>query len=143
MTCLLCRIAEEGHDHEIWGDERVMAFLDWGPIREGHLQIVPRAHHPTFEVTPPDLAAHVLAIGQRLARMQKRVYGVDRVAFLFSGGDIAHTHAHLVPMVEKTDITSRRYIAERDLTFGPITRPDLTELERTRDLLRDALEGTP
>ncbi len=143
MGCHLCAIAANGHDHEVWSDDHVIAYLDWGPIREGHLQIVPRAHHATFDVTPPDLAAHVLNVGQRLARMQKRVYGVDRVAFLFSGGDIPHTHAHLVPMIEKTDITSRQYIQESELTFAPIPRPSLAALEGTRNKLRAALEDTP
>ena len=37
------------------------------------------------------------------------------VAFLFTGGDVAHAHAHVVPMHEKTGITSRRCFAEREL----------------------------
>ena len=143
MSCHLCEIAKNGHEHEVWGDNRVIVFLDWGPIREGHLQIVPRTHHSTFDVTPPELAAHVLGVGQRMARMQKQVYSVDRVAFLFTGGDIAHTHAHLVPMVEKTDITSRQYIAEAELTFRSNPRPALPDLERVQHKLIAALETTP
>jgi histidine triad (HIT) family protein len=49
----------------------------------------------------------------------KNIYRVPRVAFLFTGGDIAHAHAHVVPMHEVTDITSRRYIVENQLTFCP------------------------
>ncbi len=143
MTCPLCDIAAQGHDQEIWGDDHVLAFLDWGPIRPGHTQIITRAHHATFETTPPDLAARILALGQRIARAQKRLYGVDRVAFLFSGGDIAHTHAHIVPMVEKTDITSRQYIAEADLTFRAIPRPPIADLNRVQQDLIRTLETTP
>ena len=140
MDCHLCEIAKNGHPHEVWSDDRIIVFLDWGPIRPGHLQVVPRAHHETFEVTPPDLAAHVVHVGQRMARAQKRLYGVDRVAFLFTGGDIAHTHAHVVPMVEKTDITSRQYIQETDLTFRSIDRPPLEKLEQTQAELISVLE---
>ena len=39
----------------------------------------------------------------------KAVYNVNRVAFLFTGGDVPHAHAHVIPMHEKTDITSARY----------------------------------
>ena len=44
----------------------------------------------------------------------KEVYQVERVAFLFTGGDVPHVHAHVVPMHEKTDITSARYIVNLD-----------------------------
>ena len=52
----------------------------------------------------------MVEVGQRLARKLKSVYRVDRVAFLFTGGDVSHVHAHVVPLHEKTDITSARYI---------------------------------
>jgi hypothetical protein len=40
----------------------------------------------------------------------REVYGVERVAFLFTGGDVAHVHARVVPLPENTDITSARYL---------------------------------
>ncbi len=143
MTCHLCTIAQKGHPHTVYADEEVTAFLDWGPIRPGHLQVIPRAHYATFEILPERLATRVLVVGQRMARAQKSLYGVDRVAFLFTGGDLAHAHAHLVPMVEKTDITSRRYILEETLSFRAIDRPPLEELEREREALIKTLEETP
>ena len=32
---------------------------------------------------------------------------------------VAHAHAHVVPMHERTDTTPRRYVAEQHLTFRP------------------------
>ncbi len=87
-----------------------MAFLDLGPIRPGHTQIIPRLHVATFELLPAPLLMKIAVLGQHLAARMKDVYQVDRVAFLFTGGDVAHVHAHVIPMVEKTDITSARYI---------------------------------
>lgn len=52
----------------------------------------------------------MVRLGQRLARKMKVVYKVDLVAFLFTGGDVPHVHAHVLPMHEQTDITSARYI---------------------------------
>ena len=40
----------------------------------------------------------------------KAVYAVKRVAFVLTGGDIPHAHAHVHPMHEKTDTTSGQYI---------------------------------
>ncbi len=126
--------------HVVFEDTYLMAFLDIGPIRRGHVQIIPRAHFAYFEDLPHDLADRVLALGQKIAKAQKQLYGVERVAFLFAGGDIPHAHAHLVPMVEKTDITSRQYIKEDTVTFQPI--PDATpqELETVATELKEALE---
>lgn len=109
--CLFCRIAGGDLDavllHE---DESVVAFLDVAPIRPGHTQIIPRAHIPYFEDLPSELAGHILRVAQGLARRLKVTYGVPRVAFLFTGGDVEHAHAHLVPLHADTDITSGRYL---------------------------------
>ena len=138
--CLFCRIASgEVEAHEVYRDERIVAFLDIGPIRDGHVQIIPVEHFDTFEALPPDLSADILRLGQRLARVQKRIYAVSRVAFMFTGGDIPHAHAHVIPLVEKTDITSRRYIMEKELTWRALPRPDQAALRKTATALANGL----
>jgi histidine triad (HIT) family protein len=79
-------------------------------------------------------------LGQRLARILKAKNGVAHAAFLFSGSDIAHAHAHVLPMFEPTDITSRRYIVEETITFGPIPRPSEEEARHVAFTLREALK---
>jgi histidine triad (HIT) family protein len=118
--CLFCGIANKTVDALIlWEDSDIVAFLDRWPIREGHCQIIPKQHVETFEQMAPDLAAKVLELAQRLARRMKDIYNVDRVAFLFTGGDLPHVHAHVLPMHEKTDITSARYILNSEpIRFG-------------------------
>jgi histidine triad (HIT) family protein len=139
--CLFCRIiSREVAAHIIHEDERIMAFLDRGPIRPGHTQIVPKQHYPYFDEAPAEVLAAVVTVGQRLARVMKKTLRVPRVAFLFTGGDIAHVHAHLVPIHEKTDITSRRYIVEEIVTFRGLPPASDEELARTAGDLRSALE---
>ena len=137
VTCLFCRIARGEVDaHTVYADDEIVAFLDIGPIRPGHVQIIPRTHIETFEQLPEPTAARILALGQRIARAHKEVYGVDRVGFLFTGGDIPHAHAHVVPLHERTDITSRRYICDDDLMFASLPRPPDAELRATANALR-------
>ena len=110
-NCPFCRIALGGLPAVvIYQDGDVVAFLDLGPIRPGHVQIIPRAHFATFDLLPISLLTKIAALAQQLATRMKQVYSVDRVAFLFTGGDVEHAHAHVVPMIDKTDITSARYI---------------------------------
>jgi histidine triad (HIT) family protein len=71
----------------------------------------------------------------------RKLYAVQRVAFLFTGADIAHAHAHVVPMVETTDITSPQYIAERPLTFREAPRADEIDLARVAGLISEAIAG--
>jgi histidine triad (HIT) family protein len=139
--CLFCRIVRrEVAAHIIYEDARILAFLDRGPIRPGHTQIVPKEHFPYFDDAPAELLAAAVAVGQSLARAMKRTLKVPRVAFLFTGGDIAHVHAHAVPIHEKTDITSRRYIVEETVTFRGLPPASEEELARTACDLRRALE---
>ena len=105
------------------------------------MQIIPRDHYTAFDELTAELASRIVILGQRLARILKSNYEVTRAAFLFTGGDIAHAHAHVVPMVAPTDITSRRYIAEEAITFQPIATPSEDELGRVAFTLRGALRG--
>ena len=140
--CLFCRIGQrEIEAHIVYEDERLIAFLDRGPIRPGHTQIMPRQHFPYFDDAPADLLAGIVTVGQQLARAMKQTLRVPRVAFLFTGGDIAHVHAHAVPIHEETDITSRRYIVEDNVTFRGLPSPSDRELARTAADLRRALAG--
>lgn len=134
--CVFCRIAQGALQvHMVCETPDLVVFCDRNPIRRGHLQIAPRAHVETFELLPEALATRILTMGQRLAHVQKRLYGVDRVAFLFTGGDVAHAHAHLVPMHQKTDITSTHYIANADLRFeDPPAAPNATLRDTATEL---------
>ncbi len=139
-SCPFCHIAQNENDaHEVFRNPRLVAFLDRGPIRPGHVQIIPVAHHDYFEALPEDIAKEIIVLGQAIARCQKSLFSVPRVAFLFTGGDIPHAHCHLVPMTEMTDITSRRYIAERDITFQALPVADNAAQQDIAKRLRDAL----
>ncbi len=143
-NCIFCRIANgEIPSHVVYEDDEVKAFLDIQPIRPGHVLIVPKAHHDYFDDLPPALASSIVHLGQRLGKAMKALYGVERVGFLFTGTDVAHVHAHVVPMHEKTDITSPIYIQQKGLTFGLAPRADDEDLRRTVADLTAGLEQVP
>jgi histidine triad (HIT) family protein len=125
ISCLFCKIgANEVAAHEIYRDGLVVAFLDIEPINPGHTQLIPMEHFPYFEDLPPELVAHITTVGQQIASELKRHFNAPRAGFLFTGGDIAHAHAHVVPLRSSTDITSTGYIAENSLTFRSARRCD-------------------
>lgn len=138
--CLFCAIARgDVPSHRVCETDDLVAFLDIHPIRPAHTLIVPRAHHAYFDDMPEKLAADIVALGQKLARAMKSVYGVERAGFAFMGFDIPHAHAHVLPVFERDDITSRRAIAEDKITFRPPPRAEGAELAATVARLRAAL----
>src|SRR5690606_30903482 len=103
--CIFCAIADKKIPARIvHEDDDFVAFLDINPIRPGHVLIVARAHHAYFDDLPTELAASMMLLGQRLSKAMKRIHGVERVGFVCTGTDIAHVHAHLVPLHGSTDI---------------------------------------
>jgi histidine triad (HIT) family protein len=64
---------------------------------------------------------------------------VRRIAFAFTGGDVDHAHAHVFPIVEKTDITSRRYVVEQQVTFREAPRMHDDDLAEHKAKLVQAL----
>lgn len=118
-------------------DGDVIAFLDIAPMRPGHTVIVPRSHVETYELLPAVLASRILGLGQQLARRMKALYKVERVAFFFTGTDVAHAHAHVVPIHEKMDVTSARYLVSQEKISwsSEHLRTDVETLKRVRDAL--------
>lgn len=138
--CLFCRLARGDLPTDpVYQSDDLLAFLDIHPIRPGHTLIIPRRHYPYYDDLPTPVVAEIMALGQRLAPVLRARYQVERVAFFFTGVDIAHAHAHVVPMFERTDITSPTYIAERPLSFRPAPRADATELASVAEALRQGL----
>ena len=111
--CFFCAVgAAPGLVATVFEDDDFVVFLDQLPIREGHVMVIPRDHFDYFDDMPAALAARAMVLAQRVARALKSLYGVERVGLLATGSDLAHAHLHLVPMHEKTDITSARYMAQ-------------------------------
>ena len=138
--CLFCRIARgEIPARLVHETPEIVAFLDIHPIRRGHVLVVPREHFPYYDDLPPEIANDLVRVAQRLAPVLRATLGVERVGLFFTGVDIAHAHAHVVPMVEPTDITSPRYIAETPLTFGPAPQAPTEALQDAAKAIRSAL----
>ncbi|MBU3031087.1 HIT domain-containing protein [Paracoccus sp. XHP0099] len=139
-TCLFCRIAAgELPAHRLYEDEAILAFLDLHPVREGHALVIPKAHHVWFEDLPVDLATRVTTCAQTLARAMKRLYGVPRVAMVYTGIHVPHAHAHVVPMHHVHDVTSRAYLNDGLDGFSAPPQLPAERMAQIADGLRAAL----
>ena len=83
-------------------DDRVLAFLDIGPLSHGHALVIPKAHYVTVDQMPDDLAAACAAIIPRLSRAIMAATGESAWNVLQNNGRRAHqavdhVHFHIIP----------------------------------------------
>jgi len=101
--CIFCRIvAGEVPCHKVYEDDRVLAFLDVGPLSAGHTLVVPRAHARTLDEVSEADAAAIGALLPRLSRAVMRASGAGAWNVLQNNGEAAHqavnhVHFHLIP----------------------------------------------
>ncbi len=101
--CIFCRIvAGEIPCHRLYEDDRVLAFLDIGPLSEGHCLIIPNAHYATIDQMPGDLVAACTSLIPRLSKALIAVTNAPGWNVLQNNGAVAgqavdHVHFHLIP----------------------------------------------
>ena len=101
--CLFCKMtAGQIPVAKIYEDEVVLAFLDIGPISDGHTLVIPRQHFEKLHDCPAELLGQV---GSRLGKIAKAVtegINSDGYNVLCNNGRaagqlIGHLHFHIIP----------------------------------------------
>jgi histidine triad (HIT) family protein len=101
--CIFCRIVAGGIPcTELLSDDVALAFLDIGPLAEGHALLIPKAHYETLGAMPPDEAARLLGHLPALASAVTRATGCEGYNVLQNNGRVAHqfvphVHFHIIP----------------------------------------------
>lgn len=101
--CIFCKIvAGEIPCAKLLEDDAAVAFLDIGPLADGHVLLIPKAHYETIDRMPADVAGHVLKHLPGLAKAVQSAVGSEGVNVLENNGRIAHqfvphVHFHIIP----------------------------------------------
>jgi histidine triad (HIT) family protein len=102
-ACLFCKIVRgEIPSAKVLETDHAVAFLDINPVIQGHVLLVPKAHHATLSELPDDLAAESARLVPRLARAIRAATGADGLNLIVNNGRAAgqtidHGHWHLIP----------------------------------------------
>ena len=105
--CIFCKIvAGDLPAEKILEDDQALAFMDIGPVAEGHVLLIPKPHHEVAGEMPADLAAAVLRHVPALARAVQEAVGSAGLNILQNNGRIAsqavpHVHFHFIPRSEE------------------------------------------
>jgi histidine triad (HIT) family protein len=88
--------------HRVYEDERVLAFLDVGPLSRGHTLVVPKEPAATLDALSDESAAAVGRVLPRLCRAVLSATGAQAYNVLQNNGAAAHqavfhVHFHIIP----------------------------------------------
>jgi len=91
--------------HRVYEDERVLAFLDVGPLSPGHTLVVPKEAAATIDELSDESAAAIGRVLPRLCRAVMKATGATAYNVLQNNGAAAHqavrhVHFHIIPKLE-------------------------------------------
>jgi histidine triad (HIT) family protein len=88
--------------HRVYEDEKVLAFLDVGPLSSGHTLVVPKEPAATLDALSDESAAAIGRVLPRLCRAVLAATGATAYNVLQNNGAAAHqavlhVHFHIIP----------------------------------------------
>lgn len=101
--CVFCRmVSGEIPVAKVYEDESVLAFLDVGPISDGHTLVIPKQHCAAIDQCAPEILAAVASRLGRVARAVAAATEADGYNVLCNNGAAAgqiveHLHFHVIP----------------------------------------------
>ncbi len=101
--CLFCKmVAGQIPITKIYEDEFVLAFLDIGPISDGHTLVIPKQHFEKLHDCPPELLGRVGSQLGKIAGAVTAAMNSDGYNVLCNNGRAAgqlieHLHFHIIP----------------------------------------------
>lgn len=104
--CLFCKIvAGEIPAVKVLEDDVCLAFMDIGPLAEGHVLLIPKAHAVTLDELPAEQTGAMLANLPALVRGVQAATACQGVNVLQNNGraahqEIMHVHFHVIPRNE-------------------------------------------
>ena len=101
--CIFCKIVTgEIPALKVVEDDNALAFMDIGPLAEGHVLLIPKLHYETLDRIPADIAAACLRHLPGLVKAVRSATGCEGVNVLQNNGvvahqDVMHVHFHIIP----------------------------------------------
>ena len=96
--CIFCKIAKgEIPSEKIYEDDNFLAFLDIGPVSDGHTLIIPKKHIVWMQEADDKTISGIFKLAKKLMLSLKRGLQCDYVNISVAGIDVPHFHVHLIP----------------------------------------------
>ncbi|KAJ2076894.1 Adenosine 5'-monophosphoramidase [Coemansia sp. RSA 988] len=123
VDCIFCKIVKgDIPSVKLLETANTFAFLDVGPLSEGHALVVPKYHAEKLHEVPDSFLAETMPVAKQIAT----ALNVENYNVLQNNGSLAHqevphVHFHVIPKPN----------AEEGLTIGwPSKEADLEKLKK-------------
>lgn len=88
--------------HRVYEDDKVLAFLDVGPLSRGHTLVIPKEPAVTLDQLSDESAAAIGRVLPRICRAVMKATGATAYNVLQNNGPLAHqavmhVHFHIIP----------------------------------------------
>lgn len=109
MASIFTRIVQgEIPCHKIAETEEFLAFLDVRPLVAGHTLVIPKEEINYFFDLPDAQLADIMVFAKKIAAAIKAEVPCTRIGVSVIGLEVPHTHVHLVPINNISDMTFGR-----------------------------------
>ena len=104
--CLFCKIgAGDIPAVKVLEDDICLAFMDIGPLAEGHVLLIPKIHAETLDKLPDSHAGEMLKHLPTLVRAVQTATSCQGVNIVQNNGaaahqEVMHVHFHVIPRNE-------------------------------------------
>jgi histidine triad (HIT) family protein len=101
MGCIFCKIVSgEMPSHQVWEDDKHLAFLSIFPNTAGTTVVITKDHHPSYLFDLPEDVSRPLVKAARIVakKIDKAFDDVGRTGMVFEGFGVDHVHAKLFPL---------------------------------------------
>jgi histidine triad (HIT) family protein len=101
--CLFCKLVKGDLPcTKVFENEKVLAFLDIGPVNIGHTLVIPKEHHKTILEIPDDTLKELSLVLKHLSGAVKEGVDADGINigmnnFEAAGQVVPHAHFHIMP----------------------------------------------
>ena len=104
--CVFCNAAKSDDDEKVLIVHRgkdCFVILNAYPYTPGHVMVVPYAHLDQLQKLPPEAAAEMMALSQRMETVLRELYSPDGINLGMNIGKAAgagiagHIHMHVLP----------------------------------------------
>lgn len=94
--CIFCKIVSgEIPTHKVYEDSDFIAFMDITPRSPGHVQVIPKTHYRWVWDVPN--AGEYFEVAQKIAKIQQKLFGAEKIYGSIAGDDVAHAHIWVFP----------------------------------------------
>ena len=116
--------------HKVYEDEHVFAFLDIGPLSQGHTLVIPKEERATLDQLSDEAAGAIGRVLPRLCRAVMKATGAAAYNILQNNGAAAHqavmhVHFHIIPRFESRPEGSGLGIAWKPQKLEPAAAASL------------------